>query len=195
MKPVHSSLTPFFEEPGHFHAMTFLLELERLSYSSVRCAQVNASRLQSCPKDTVERTDRLDYRKYCGSTSSIDRKFPSTARRRNIPARAVLAAFSSSDGGGPWFRGGVEVHRWRPGYWRPRESQSRGSRCVNAAMPAARSAVLSARRAKRAEHSASSAANRLQPAAPGRAQPSAYLLQSSLESSARVLAVESNWLR
>src|SRR5271170_6620458 len=25
INPVHSSLTPFFEEPGHFHAMTFLL--------------------------------------------------------------------------------------------------------------------------------------------------------------------------
>src|SRR6476646_5993365 len=55
MNPVHSSLTPVFDEPGHFHAMTFLLD--RLSYFSVRSAQVNASHMRSCPKDTEERFD------------------------------------------------------------------------------------------------------------------------------------------
>src|SRR5579859_8852 len=56
MNPVHSSLVPLLEEPGHFHAMKFLLG--RLSYSSVRNAQVNASHTRSCPKDTEERPDR-----------------------------------------------------------------------------------------------------------------------------------------
>src|SRR5580704_14580726 len=169
IKPVHSSLTPFFEEPGHFHAMTFLLKLERLSYSSVRCAQVNAPRMLSCPKDTVERMDRLDYCKDCGSTSSIDRKFPLAARRRNIPARAAQDASSSSAGGGLWFPGAAGVRRLRLEYLRLHESGPRGLPCANVATRGVQSAGLLSRRAKLAAHNAFLMVNPLQPAALARA--------------------------
>src|SRR5579859_2724336 len=64
MNPVHSSLAPLLEEPGHFHAMTFLLG--RLSYSSVGSAQVNASHARSCPKDTEERPGRPNDAGFAG---------------------------------------------------------------------------------------------------------------------------------
>src|SRR5271155_345777 len=120
MNPVHSSLTPFCDEPGHFHAMTFLLT--RPSYCSVRRGQVNEARRKSCPKDTVERMDRGDCRRDCGATSSNDRKFPSTARRRSIRARAARGASAFSAGGEPWFPSGAAVHQLRRVCSHPHES-------------------------------------------------------------------------
>src|SRR5580704_13304577 len=145
--------------------------------------------MQGCPKDTVERVYRRRYLERFGSISSSDRKFPSTERRRSIPARAAQVASSSSAGGEPWFPGAAAVRLLRPECSRPHEFLPRDSLLANAATPAVQFAVPSSRRARPAARNASAAAHRPQPGGLARAQRSACLLQSSLESWVQALAI------
>src|SRR5580692_2703158 len=168
MNPVHSSLMPFFEALGHFHAIA----IPQIHYYSSRvCEQVNAALKMSCRMKRLHRwTVVLQRLEDHSVTSSSDRKCPSTARHRNTRAPTAPGAFLSSDARAPSSQGAAEALPAPIEYSRPHEFQPRPDCFARAVMPGVQSAGPSAPRVHRVAHTAFGAANPARQAMPGHAQ-------------------------
>src|SRR5215831_12137173 len=124
------------------------------------------------------------------ATSSVGRKFPSTAPRRRTPRRAARGANASSREEEPSFPGGAVTRQALRGCLDPRATAPLLVRCEHAANPVAQSVAPSTRRGQRVSHTASAGSRRPLPIARARAQPSISLPQSSPEYLLRALASE-----
>src|ERR1700730_5875836 len=91
MNPVHSSLAPFFEALGHFHAI--LKPPATFFYFSRVYRQVNATSQASCRMIRLNQGTGVG-RRLVWTTSSNDRKSPSAVHHRNIQIPAAPDAFS-----------------------------------------------------------------------------------------------------
>src|SRR5713101_659698 len=106
MNPVHSSPAPFFAALGHFHAMSKPPNQMLPLYLHVEtCQRSFTQELSNAPPELRDRIDR----RVRFLISSSDRKSPSAAVRRSIPAPIAPAVLLFFGEAALWYRGVAAV--------------------------------------------------------------------------------------
>src|SRR5262244_214960 len=164
INPVHSSLLPPFELPGHFHAILGIL----VSHCSESVEQVKEPCAKNPPhvsnprliERTVELAQASTGQFSCPFTSSGDRRALPIGYRRKIQVRADRGEPWYARAGKSWCRGGAAALRAPREYW-DRDASHLFPCCrVHGATRGVRSGEPSIRRGMRVARSACAAGDR-----------------------------------